>query len=64
VDLTAHLPPHAIADVLEVHRVAGRRLTAAAAAIKVVGAALRARHALTASRTWMGRHPQEAAPST
>ncbi|MCP2365768.1 hypothetical protein HD597_012872 [Nonomuraea thailandensis] len=42
VDLKPHLPPHAIADALEAYRVEGRRLTEAAAAIKVVGAALRA----------------------
>ncbi|WP_171074434.1 hypothetical protein [Nonomuraea basaltis] len=42
MDLKPHLPPHAIAEVLEVYRVEGRRLTAAAAAIKVVGTALRA----------------------
>lgn len=27
VDLQPYLPPHVIADVLEVHRVEGRRLT-------------------------------------
>ncbi|KAB8189048.1 hypothetical protein FH608_042065 [Nonomuraea phyllanthi] len=44
VDLKAHLPPHVIADVLQVYRAEGARLTAAAAAIPVVTRALRASH--------------------
>ncbi|MFB9627083.1 hypothetical protein [Nonomuraea helvata] len=40
VDFKARLAPHVIAEVLDTYRTEGRRLTAAAAAIKVVGAAL------------------------
>ncbi|MEV0391239.1 hypothetical protein [Nonomuraea sp. NPDC050643] len=41
VDLKPHLPPYTIADLLEVYRAEGHRLTAAATAITVVGRALR-----------------------
>lgn len=40
VDLKPFLSPHAIAQVLETYKIEGRRLTAAAASVKVVGAAL------------------------
>lgn len=44
VELKPFLEPHVIEQLLQVYRTGGRRLTEAAAAIAVVGAALRRQH--------------------
>ncbi|MEV4581631.1 hypothetical protein AB0K16_51210 [Nonomuraea jabiensis] len=51
VDLKPYAKPYVVQQVLEIYRIEGRRMAAAAAAIKVVGRALRrqARHGTAAN---------------